>query len=194
MSIGENSDFGPGYLEELSEYSNQDLRLGPEYARVEESFKVIQSFKEAIELLKGSDTSYHRSAKAVGSAWPEAYDAFISIDEALEELPEKMNSEKVMNSAFHNFKAGEGEVASRREELEDAIQEAKQIYKEAAAALTIEVKNAALRGQKTPLDYAEIVSSSKAFDDRAEELQSHVIRPEDPYHLAGRVLDQTDAS
>jgi cell fate (sporulation/competence/biofilm development) regulator YlbF (YheA/YmcA/DUF963 family) len=57
----------PEDLEELSEFSNQDLRLSPEYAEVEEAYRKIKSFQEAVDLLEESEASYHDSARAVGS-------------------------------------------------------------------------------------------------------------------------------
>jgi hypothetical protein len=195
MSIGENSDFGPGYLEELSDYSNQDLRLNPEYAEVGESFRKIRSFRDAVQLLEDPDASYHTAAKAVGSAWPEAYEAFVYMDEALDELPGKLMAEKVMNSAFHDFQEEEGEVFARQREIYRTVEDAREMYEQAAASLAVEIKNAALRGQKTPLEYAETVSDSEAFDERAEELEKYVVRPENSMgEVVRSVLDGTGPS
>ncbi|MFB6174589.1 MAG: hypothetical protein ABEJ87_01270 [Candidatus Nanohalobium sp.] len=195
MSTGDQFDFGPGYFEELSDYSNQDLRLTPEYTEIEEDFRKIKSFRDAVQLLENSDEAYHRSAKAVGSAWPEAYDAFVSMDDALGDVSEKIIGEKVMNSGFQDFHEEEGEVMTRYRELQNAIENAKQMYRQAAASLAVQIKSAALRGQKTPLEYAETVSDSEVFDGRAEELDKYVVRPDDSTgERVWKILDQTDAS
>ncbi len=195
MSTEKDSDIGPAYFEQLSDYSNPDLRLAPEYAAIEEDYRKIHSFSEAVKTLRDSDTSYHPGARAAGTAWPQAYEAYVSMEESLEDIPEKITAEKVMNSGFQNFEETDGEVATRHRELKNAINEAKKTYEKAAASLASEINSAALRGQRTPLDYAEEVSSSEAFDERAEELEKNVIRPENSLgELARRVLDPTGPS
>lgn len=185
----------PGDLEDLSDFSNEDLRLSPEYAEIGEAYRKIRSFKEAVETLEESEAAYHDAAKAVGSAWPEAYEAFVSMDDALDDVPDKFNAELVMNSGFDDFDEVYGEVNTRYKELENAMEEARDIYRSSAASLATEIKSAMFLGQVTPLEYAKEASDSEAFDKRAEKLESLMVRPE---HSIGqralKVLDQTGAS
>jgi tetratricopeptide (TPR) repeat protein len=183
----------PEDLEELSEFSNQDLRLSPEYAEVEEAYRKIKSFQEAVDLLEESEASYHDSARAVGSAWPEAYEAFVSMDEALEEVPDKLEAEQVMNSGFDEFKDEHGEVETRRRELEDAIEDARKAYQAAAGRLASQIKSSLFLGRETPLKHAKKASDSEAFDRRAERLEKGFVRPENATgERVRRLLDGTD--
>ena len=168
----------PGDLEELSDYSNQELRLSREYAQVEEAYRKIQSFKKAVDMLESSETSYHQSAKAVGTAWPEAYEAFFNIDKALEDIPEKFNAELVMNSGFEDFKEDKGEVTTRYMELENAIEDAKDAYKEASAKLASEMHSSMMLRGETPLKYARKVNETKVFEERAKKLDNWFVTPE----------------
>lgn len=167
----------PGDLEELSDFSNQDLRLAPEYAEVKEAYRKIKSFEEAVEILDDSNINYNQSAKAAANIWPEAYEAFNSIDEPLEDIHEKFHAERVMNSGFEDFNEELGEVNTRYRELERTVEDARETYREAAGVLGNEIQNAIFRGQDTPLDYALEESDSEAFDRRAERLQKRFFRP-----------------
>ena len=183
----------PKDLEDLSEFSNEDLRLAPEYAEVEEAYRKIKSFEEAVDLLDESEASYHDSVKAVGSAWPEAYEAFVSMDEYLEEVPDKLRSEVVMNSGFEDFREDYGEVETRRREMENAIKDMKKAYQAAAGRLASQIKSSLFLGRDTPLKYGKKASDSEAFDRRAEELEEGFVRPENATgERVRRLLDGTD--
>lgn len=183
----------PKDLEDLSDFSNEDLRLSPEYAEVEEAYRKIRSFQQAVDLLEASETSYHDSVRAVGSAWPEAYEAFVSMDEALEEVPDKFEAEQVMNAGFEDFREEQGEVRSRRRELEEAIKDAREAYQATAGRLASQIKSSLFLGRETPLKYAKKVSDSEAFDRRAERLEKGFVRPENATgERVKRLLDGTD--
>ena len=168
----------PEDLEDLSEFSNQDLRLAPEYAEIEEAYRKIKSFQDAVNTLENSKASYTDSAKAVGSIWPEAYEAFISMEKALDDLPEKFRAEVVMNSVFEDFDEENGEVETRRRELQYAIENAREAYNSSAAVLASEIKSSLFLGRDTPLKYAKKASDSEAFDQRAERLEQSFVRPQ----------------
>lgn len=178
MSAEKNSGSSHEQFQAESDYSNPDLRLAPEYAEVEEAYRKIKSFEEAVDILEYSDTSYHQSARAVGNIWPEAYEAFLNMEEALEDVPEKFEAELEMNRGFEDFNEVEGEVNTRYRELKNAVEDAREIYNRASARLSNEIKGALLRGQDTPLDYAESFSGSEVFDERAERLHRNFFDPE----------------
>ena len=180
----------PGDLEELSDFSNQDLRLAPEYAQVSEAFRKIKSFEEAVEMLDGSEVSYNDSVKAVAGIWPEAYEAFNSIDESLDEVYEKFHGERVMNSGFEDFKEERGEVRTRYRELENAVEEAKSSYQRAEALLGPEIQGAIFTDKKTPIDYALENSESELFEDRAGEIRDEMVGRSDGSGILRVLLDE----
>ncbi|PSH02099.1 MAG: hypothetical protein BRC26_02285 [Nanohaloarchaea archaeon QH_8_44_6] len=182
-------------LEDLSEFSNQDLRLAPEYAEIEEAYRKIKSFQDAVNTPENSKASYTDSAKAVGSIWPEAYEAFISMEKVLDDLPEKFEAEVVMNSGFEDFDEKNGEVETRRRELQHAIENARQAYNSSAAVLASEIKSSLFLGRDTPLKYAKKASDSEAFDQRAETLEQSFVRPQNsPGERIIRMLEGTGRS
>ena len=178
MSTEEDSETSQEQFQAESSYSNPDLRLAPEYAEIEEAYRKIKSFEEAVDILEDSETSYHQSARAVGNIWPEAYEAFVNMEEALDNVPDKFEAELEMNAEFEDFDEVDGEVNTRYRELKNAVVDARGIYNRASARLSGEIKNALFRGQDTPLDYAERFSDSEAFDERAEELHRGFFDPQ----------------
>lgn len=180
----------PGDFERLSDYSNSDLRLAPEYADVEEAYRKIQSFKDAVETLEGSETSYTDSAKAVASAWPEAYEAFHSLDEIMDEVPEKLNAEKVMNSGFKDFDEESGEVSTRYRELNRALEEAEEMYNRASASLVTEVQTAVLLDKRTPVDYAKDMETTEDFEERAEKILENTTGTSDGSGIMRLLIDE----
>lgn len=183
----------PEDLEELSEFSNQDLRLSPEYTEIEEAYRKIKSFEEAVDLLEDSEASYHDSVRAVGTAWPQAYEAFLSMEETLEDVPDKLEAEQVMNAGFEEFRQVHGEVKTRRRELENAIEDARKAYQASAGRLASQIKSSLFLGRETALKYAKKASDTEAFDRRAEELEDGFVRPENATgERVRRLLDGTD--
>lgn len=180
----------PGDFERLSEYSNSDLRLASEYAEAEETYRKIKSFKEAVDTLKSSEGSYTKSAKAVASAWSEAYEVFESIDEILDEVPDKLKAEKVMNSGFEAFEEERGEVATRYNELNGALDEAEDIYERASATLASEIQQAVLLDKRTPVDYALEMDTSEEFEERAEEILENTAGTSDGSGILRLLIDE----
>lgn len=178
MSTEEDSETSQEQFQAESSYSNPDLRLAPEYAEIEEAYRKIKSFEEAVDILEDSETSYHQSARAVGNIWPEAYEAFVNMEEALDNVPDKFEAELEMNAEFEDFDEVDGEVNTRYRELKNAVKDAREVYNRASARLSDEIKSALLRGQDTPLDYAESFSDSEAFDERADRLHENFFDPE----------------
>lgn len=180
----------PGDLEELSDFSNEDLRLAPEYAEVEEAYRKIKSFEEAVKILDDSEVSYNRSVKAVASIWPDAYEAFKNIDESLNEVYEKFHAERVMNAGFEDFKEERGEVNTRYRELENAVEEAKNSYQRAEALLGNKVQGAIFADKKTPIDYALENTESELFEGRATEIEGEMIGRSDGSGILRVLLDE----
>jgi hypothetical protein len=178
VSTEEDSETSQEQFQAESSYSNPDLRLAPEYAEIEEAYRKIKSFEEAVDILEDSETSYHQSARAVGNIWPEAYEAFVNMEEALDNVPDKFEAELEMNAEFEDFDEVDGEVNTRYRELKNAVKDAREVYNRASARLSDEIKSALLRGQDTPLDYAESFSDSEAFDERADRLHENFFDPE----------------
>ena len=178
MSTEEDSETSQEQFQAESSYSNPDLRLAPEYAEIEEAYRKIKSFEEAVDILEDSETSYHQSARAVGNIWPEAYEAFVNMEEALDNVPDKCEAELEMNAEFEDFDEVDGEVNTRYRELKNALKDAREVYNRASARLSDEIKSALLRGQDTPLDYAESFSDGEAFDERADRLHENFFDPE----------------
>lgn len=184
MSTEEDSETSHEPFQAESEFSNPDLRLAPEYTEIGEAYRKIKSFEEAVDILEDSETGYRQSARAVGNIWPEAYEAFLNMEEALEDVPEKFEAELEMNTGFEDFDEVDGEVNTRYRELRNAVDDAREAYNRASARLSGEIRKALFRGQDTPLDYAESFSDSEAFDDRAERLHRNFFDPE----MGGRQL------
>lgn len=178
MSTEEDSETSQEQFQAESSYSNPDLRLAPEYAEIEEAYRKIKSLEEAVDILEDSETSYHQSARAVGNIWPEAYEAFVNMEKALDNVPDKFEAELEMNAEFEDFDEVDGEVNTRYRELKNAVKDAREVYNRASARLSDEIKSALLRGQDTPLDYAESFSDSEAFDERADRLHENFFDPE----------------